>query len=154
VTAVTVEDLQEVFPVMGALEALSGELACEKISDEELAAVRKLHEDMVGHYKAQRLPEYFKTNEAIHTAILNAARNDTLAAQHAMLSARVRRARYLANMTRERWDKAVAEHEDILAALEARDGPKLGKILKKHLKNKLDTVSEWLRSSSGHETTP
>jgi DNA-binding GntR family transcriptional regulator len=52
VTEVTVEDLQEVFPVMGALEALSGELACEKISDAELTAVRKLHEDMVGHYKA------------------------------------------------------------------------------------------------------
>ena len=30
VTAVTVEDLEEVFPVMGALEALSGELACRK----------------------------------------------------------------------------------------------------------------------------
>ncbi len=147
VTAVTVDDLQEVFPVMGALEALSGELACEKITGQELAQVRALHEEMVGHYKAQRLPEYFKTNEAIHLAILNAARNDTLAAQHQMLSARVRRARYLANMTRERWDKAVAEHEDILAALEARDGPKLGKILEKHLKNKLETVSEWLKAN-------
>jgi DNA-binding GntR family transcriptional regulator len=147
VTAVTVDDLQEVFPVMGALEALSGELACEKITDAELARVRALHEEMVGHYKAQRLPEYFKTNEAIHIAILNAARNDTLSSQHQMLSARVRRARYLANMTRERWDKAVAEHEDILAALEARDGPRLGNILKKHLKNKLETVSEWLKAN-------
>jgi DNA-binding GntR family transcriptional regulator len=147
VTAVTVEDLQEVFPVMAALEALSGELACEKITDDELAAVRKSHEAMVGHYKAKRLPEYFAANEAIHTAILNAARNETLAAQHRMLSARVRRARYLANMTRERWDKAVAEHEDILAALEARDGAALGNILKRHLKNKLETVSEWLKAN-------
>ena len=102
---------------------------------------------MIGHYKAQRLPDYFAANEAIHTAILKAARNDTLAAQHRMLSARVRRARYLANMTRERWDKAVAEHEDILAALEARDGRKLGIILKQHLRNKLETVSEWLRAN-------
>ena len=147
VTAVTVEDLEEVFPVMGALEALSGELACQKITDAEIAAIGKTHHDMIGHYKAQRLPDYFAANEAIHTAILKAARNDTLAAQHRMLSARVRRARYLANMTRERWDKAVAEHEEILAALQARDGRKLGIILKQHLRNKLETVSEWLKAN-------
>lgn len=148
VTAVTVEDLEEVFPVMGALEALSGELACEKITDAEIAAIAKTHREMIGHYNAQRLPEYFAANEAIHIAILKAARNDTLAAQHRMLSARVRRARYLANMTRERWDKAVAEHEDILAALEARDGRQLGIILKQHLRNKLETVSEWLKANA------
>ena len=148
VTAVTVEDLEEVFPVMGALEALSGELACEKITDAEIAAIGKLHREMITHYKAQRLPEYFAANEAIHTAILKAARNETLAAQHRMLSARVRRARYLANMTRERWDKAVAEHEEILAALQARDGRQLGIILKQHLRNKLETVSEWLRRNN------
>jgi len=147
VTAVTVEDLQEVFPVMGALEALSGELACEKITDKEIAHVRKLHGSMINHYRAKRLPDYFAANEAIHTAILKAARNETLSSQHRMLSARVRRARYLANMTRERWEKAVAEHEDILAALEKRDGPALGKILKRHLKNKLETVSEWLKAN-------
>ncbi len=145
VTAVTVEDLEEVFPVMGALEALSGELACEKITAAEIAAIGKFHHEMIGHYKAQRLPEYFAANEAIHTAILKAARNETLAAQHRMLSARVRRARYLANMTRERWDKAVAEHEEILAAIQVRDGRQLGAILKQHLRNKLETVSEWLR---------
>ena len=145
VTAVTAEDLQEVFPVMGALEALSGELACEKISDAEIADIARSHREMIAHYKARRLPEYFAANEAIHSAILKAARNETLSAQHRMLSARVRRARYLANMTRERWDRAVAEHEEILAALQARDGGKLGMILKQHLRNKLETVSEWLR---------
>lgn len=147
VTAVTVDDLQEVFPVMAALEALSGELACQKIIDNEIAAVRALHEDMISHYEAGRLPEYFKANEAIHSSILNAARNDTLASQHRMLSARVRRARYLANMTRERWEKAVAEHEEILAALEARNGPELGQILKDHLSNKLETVAAWLKAN-------
>ncbi|MGA1781577.1 MAG: FCD domain-containing protein, partial [Planctomycetota bacterium] len=50
----------------------TGELACEKITDDEIAAVRGLHKEMLGHYRAHRLPEYFKTNEAIHTAILNA----------------------------------------------------------------------------------
>ncbi len=48
--------------------------------------------------------------------------------------------RYQANLTPERWDKAVAEHGDILAALEARDGPLLARLLKDHLRNKCEVV--------------
>ena len=33
----------------------------------------------------------------------------------------VRRARYMANLSKERWDAAVAEHDEILAALGSRD---------------------------------
>jgi DNA-binding GntR family transcriptional regulator len=43
VNKVTIEELEEVFPVMGALEALSGELACIHISDKEIEAIRKKH---------------------------------------------------------------------------------------------------------------
>ncbi len=48
--------------------------------------------------------------------------------------------RYQANLTPERWDKAVTEHGDILAALEARDGPLLARLLKDHLRTKCETV--------------
>ena len=33
VRAITLEELEEVFPLMGALEALAGELACKNITD-------------------------------------------------------------------------------------------------------------------------
>ncbi len=58
------------------------------------------------------------------------------------LAGRVRRARYVANMSQARWDQAVAEHEAILAALEQRDGPALGQLLEEHLRNKCETVKE------------
>ncbi len=144
VTAVTVEDLEEVFPVMGALEALSGELACARISDKQVAAVRKLHDRMVVHYQAGELDAYFAVNQQIHEAILEAAGNETLSAQYLSLSTRIRRARYVANMTAERWAQAVDEHEQILSALEARDAARLASILRKHLSNKFATVKEWL----------
>ena len=47
-------------------------------------------------------------------------------------------------MTDERWEQAVREHEDILEALEARQGLKLAKILREHLKSKFKTVRDWL----------
>ncbi len=144
VSKITLEELEEVFPVMGALEALSGELACERITDKEIDDIKKLHNRMLKYYKSQDLARYFQTNQEIHEAILNAAKNTTLSLQYRSLASRVRRARYMANMSEERWKQAVEEHEQILMALEKRQGSKLARILKRHLKNKFETVRSWL----------
>jgi DNA-binding GntR family transcriptional regulator len=148
VTAVTAEDLDEVFPVMAALEALSGELACQHITDREIARIRVLHEEMIEHYENSDLPNYFRSNEEIHEAILRAAKNPTLSALYRSVAGRVRRARYLANMSGGRWKNAVAEHEAILAALDQRDGKKLTRILRRHLENKLGAIRVWLQRNS------
>ncbi len=144
VNEITLEALDEVFPVMGALEALAGELACEKITDEEIDAICELHEVMLGHYKARRMPEYFEVNQEIHEAILAAARNQTLNLQYRSLAAQVRRARYLANMTDARWKQAIDEHEAIISCLKTRDGKRLADVLRTHLRHKLETVRCWL----------
>jgi DNA-binding GntR family transcriptional regulator len=57
----------------------------------------------VKHYEKRELAKYFQVNQQIHEAILEAARNETLATQYRSLAARVRRARYVANMTQDRW---------------------------------------------------
>ena len=146
VTQISLKELEEVFPVMGALEALSGELACQRITDAEVDHIRDLHRQMDTHYKVRNRPEYFKANQLIHEAILEAAGNKTLAQQYRMLAARMRRARYLANMSDTRWEKSLQEHEEILRALEKRDGQALAQILRDHLANKFQTVREWLKT--------
>jgi DNA-binding FadR family transcriptional regulator len=69
-----------------------------------------------------------------------AARNPVLDQMRAMLSGRVSRARYFANISTPRWDQAMKEHDEILAALKARDGNRLGSVLKAHLAHKLETL--------------
>lgn len=144
VSKLTLADLDEAFPIMGALEALSGELACQHITDAELVRIKDLHERMLRKYKAGALRDYFKLNEQIHQMILDAACNPTLAQMQLSLSGRVRRARYMANMSPTRWAEAVEEHEKIMEALTARDGKRLAVILKNHLANKLQTVKDAL----------
>ncbi|RMF03276.1 MAG: GntR family transcriptional regulator [Alphaproteobacteria bacterium] len=144
ISDLTLEDLEEAFPVMGALEALSGEMACANISEAELDEIRSLHARMIAHYEARELEPYFATNQRIHEVILHAAGNRTLISLYRSLEGRVRQARFLANMSEERWAQAVAEHRDILTALEARDGSRLARILKSHLANKFETVKEAL----------
>lgn len=104
---------------------------------------------MIGHYRRGELSHYFALNQRIHELILSAARNPTLAALYRSLAGRIRQARYLANMSPERWAQAVEEHERMIAALMRRDGPALGDILKRHLRNKFETVKEALLSRSG-----
>ncbi|MGY6635477.1 MAG: GntR family transcriptional regulator [Alkalilacustris sp.] len=140
VSPLTAEDLEEAFPVMGALEALAGELAAARMTDAELAEVEALHAEMVACYGAGRLTDYFALNQRIHGAILAAARNPTLEAHYRPLAARLRRARFKANTTPDRWADAIAEHERIMAALRDRDGPRLGAILRDHLRGKYRSV--------------
>ncbi|MCB1482103.1 MAG: GntR family transcriptional regulator [Rhodobiaceae bacterium] len=146
VARLTVEDLEDVFPVMGALEALAGELACHNITDEQIAEIQDVHRKMVACYEARMLPEYFQLNQRIHELILEAAGNRTLSAQYSSLAQRIRRARFMANASDARWKQAVSEHEEIISALESRNGEALASILKLHLNNKFHSVRKWLIS--------
>jgi DNA-binding GntR family transcriptional regulator len=129
-------DIVNMFEVMGALEALAGTLACARIEEAELAEIAALHYEMLAQYTRRNLPEYFRLNQAIHAAIVAAARNPILASTYQGLASRIRRARYFANLSDERWRQAVAEHEAILASLQARDGATIARLLTEHLRNK------------------
>lgn len=149
VATLSEDDIDEIFPVMGALEALSGELACARLSDTELAEIKALHYQMALHHARRELRDYFRVNQQIHECILRAAQNPTLEAQYRALAGRIRLARFRANMTDSRWDQAMREHEEMLSALEARDGRKLSEVLSRHLENKRETVKQAIREGAG-----
>jgi DNA-binding GntR family transcriptional regulator len=48
--AISERDIQELFDIMGGLESLAGRLACESITDEEIAEIERLHYEMYGFY--------------------------------------------------------------------------------------------------------
>lgn len=150
VSKLSARDLDNMFEVMEALEALSGELACERISEVGIAQVKHLHDEMLKHYKRRDRPEYFRFNQLIHEALVQAAGNAVLSSVYAALGARIRRARYMANLSEERWHHAVEEHEMILAALIDRDAVRLGTLLKDHLRHKRQSLNAALIDGESH----
>lgn len=142
VSLLTAADLEEAFPVIGALEALAGELACARATGDEIEAIARLHVKMAAAHEKRDRRAYFRLNQRIHEAMAAAARNPTLDTMREMLNGRVSRARYYANISTPRWDQAMKEHDAILTALQARDGPALGRILKEHLAHKLETLRD------------
>jgi len=144
IVALSAADVDELFEVLAGLEALAGELACERMSRRELQVVRRAHDAMVRCFKTGDLSTYFRLNQEIHQRIVDAAGNETLRHVHENLAGRIKRARFTANLSGERWRQAVEEHEQIIVALEARDGDGLGRVLKKHLLNKADVIKRAL----------
>jgi DNA-binding GntR family transcriptional regulator len=131
VTELTIEALEEAFPITAALEGAAGELACRSASDEEIAHAA---------FEAGDMPYYFDLNQQIHGAILAAARNPMLLSHHRKVAQYVQRARYQVNRAPQRWAEAVVEHDAIVEALEARDGERLGRLMKEHLDHKLQAL--------------
>lgn len=142
-------DLEELFEVMGGLESLAGRLACETITDEEIAEIERLHYEMYGYYLHRDMHNYFQVNQRIHEKIVSAARNDLLRATYAGFAGRIRRVRYSANFARQRqrWAEAMREHEAILDALRRRAANELSDILFQHLRNKRAAAIENLAES-------
>ena len=140
VARMSVEETEETFEVMGALEGLSGQLACERITDAEISEIRALQFEMLAAHARRDLPAYYRINHAIHNYINAAARNSVLTDTYLQINARIQSLRFRSNFNREKWDVAVAEHSAMLAALERRDGNALQRLLQQHLRNKRDVV--------------
>lgn len=137
---VTAKDMEDLFEVCQGLEALAGEFACERISDDGIAAIAQLHHEMAEHYRAGDLAQYYRCNRLIHEAIVAAAGNPVLSSAYDSISARIRRARYVTPMTPARWAQALLQHEGILNALQRRDGLGLAHILRSHLQHKREEL--------------
>jgi DNA-binding GntR family transcriptional regulator len=140
VSIVSQEDVTEILPIMASLEGLGGRLAAMHMDQIKIAQVRKIHDQMISHYKNNEVAEYFETNRLIHELITEGSGNQTLVDTINSLSAKVRRARFTAQMTQESWDKAVSEHEEMIAALEAQDPDRLEAILVQHIETKRATI--------------
>jgi DNA-binding GntR family transcriptional regulator len=127
------KDIREILEVLKALEQSAARLACARAPDSEIAKIRALHEAMLGFYKARNRMSYFKLNQAIHSAIVQAAGNAMLAQTHETLQARIKRIRFVGHEGPDRWAAAVAEHEEMMVALEARDAARLEEVVGRHL---------------------
>ncbi|WP_233807724.1 GntR family transcriptional regulator [Paraburkholderia sp. HP33-1] len=133
-------EVRETFELMSGLEAFSGELAAERITVAELAEIKALHYAMLACRAQNDLPGYYSRNQAIHDKINEAARNSALRQMYVSVNRRLQALRFRSNYQTPKWDRAIHDHDEMLKALEARDGKKLSAILRQHLLDKRDAV--------------
>jgi DNA-binding GntR family transcriptional regulator len=125
VRSFSAKNVEDSLIVLASLEDLAGRLACVRASDDQIRDIRRIHDEMMQRYAVRDRLSYFKLNQSIQP----------LADVHGVLQARLRRIRYVGNESSEKWAAAVADHEDMITALEARDGERLAKVLTDHMQN-------------------
>ena len=138
-------DVLNTFEVMAGLEGLSGELAAERITPQELAEIQAMQFEMMAAYTRRDLSAYYSLNARIHNAINAAAKNPVLGTVYNQVNARLQALRFRSNQDGEKWKRAMKEHEKMIEALAARDGAAMREVLLGHLRNKRDVVLEQLR---------
>ena len=142
-------ELRETFELMSGLEAFSGELACERITAAEIAEIKALHYAMLACRAQNDLAGYYSRNQAIHDKINEAARNSALRQMYIAVNRRLQALRFRSNFQTPKWDRAIHDHDEMLKALDDRDGKRLSAILRQHLLDKRDAV---LQVQSREET--
>jgi DNA-binding GntR family transcriptional regulator len=148
VATVTREELEKTFPIIAVLEELAGELACKNLSDAEIEKIEQRHATMIKAYRVKDRKAYFQANQDIHNALIEGARNDILETHHRLLASRVRRARFMANLSDDRWAQAIREHEQMMEKLRVRDSEGLGQLMKIHMMNKYAAHIRALKAAS------
>src|SRR2546423_1316737 len=138
-------DVLNTFEVMAGLEAMSGELAAQRITDQELAEIKAMHYEMMAAYTRADLSNYYRINSRIHEAINAAAKNPVLTATYNQVNARLQALRFRSNQDGAKWKRAVKEHEKMIEALQARDPAAMRNVLVAHLNNNRDAVMAQLR---------
>jgi len=139
------KEVLDMIEVIRTLEQFAGTRACQLATNNGIGAIRDLHDEMLACYRSGDRLRYYKLNQAIHSGIVALADNAALSDVHGMLQTRLKRIRFIGHEGPEKWASAVAEHEEMIAALEARDPDRLSAILGRHLTLAWERVKDSLR---------
>lgn len=143
VKAFSAKDARDMLEVIALLETHAGERACQA-DPARIDAILQMHQEMKVLFEARERLAYFALNQRIHEALIALADNDTLSMTHATLSKRMRSLRYSGNSTPENWNAAMAEHDQMMVALAARDGQALSRIMGEHIRNTWPRIKDVL----------
>jgi len=115
------------------MEAAAGELACRRISNEQIDGIARLTEEMQGKLAQHDRLGYYALNKQIHEEIVRSSNNSVLIADYIKYNGRLYRTRFLPGDNDKNIVSAMQEHIKIVELLRSRDGAALSVLLANHL---------------------
>jgi DNA-binding GntR family transcriptional regulator len=146
VTRLDIEAIQEVFGIRNVLEAYAVELACGRITAEEIGLLKRLVNqagDLLSSGELVREPKIkriFELNTQFHDIIYRASGNSYLIGMINSLRFIVGRLRFLGLRADSTWSRAWNEHDQLIGLLEKKDQESAARLLKTHLVNAVSDV--------------
>ncbi|MEL6264539.1 MAG: GntR family transcriptional regulator [Pseudomonadota bacterium] len=137
----TLEEIAANLAVLGALEGLAGELASIHATDAEIAEIARLSDEMRACSDTAEPLVFFRLDMGFHKRIVTVARNAPLGVTHGHYNARLWRARFISSRMRPSRENTLAQHDDIVGALTARDAARTRQALTAHLETAVGNIA-------------
>ena len=144
VSVPTIKQISDDVEVLLAVEKMSGELACQRATDAEIAGIEAIVADMSARFDTEDPLVMFEIDMRFHSAVAQASHNAPLAEIHSTFLARLWRARYLAAMQRRNRERVIDHHQNIARALRARDPVAIREALDLHLGRLREDIVEMI----------
>lgn len=145
VAKITEKSLKDVLEVRRALDVLSAELACDRITEEE---IHKLHEacrEFAQTVESRDASAITKADVALHDIIIEATRNQRLQQLVNNLSEQMYRYRFVYIKEESRHDNLVAEHLEIYESIASRDKERAARAAREHIDNQEKSILRQIR---------
>lgn len=121
VASISVEDLMEIYDVREVLEGLACRLAAERITDDDLARLGEVVVEHRAAVDAENVNDHMMLDQSFHAVIRSATYNARLIDGLDRLQGQIRMAMNTTRRSAGGMARALAEHEEVLAALQQRD---------------------------------
>lgn len=145
VAQITEKSLNDVLEVRRALDVLSVELACERITEEEIAVLKKACDDFERATKGKDASVIARADVALHDIIVQAAGNQRLQQLVNNLSEQMYRYRFVYIRDESQHEKLVAEHKEIYESILSRDKERASRSAKLHIDNQEKSIIRQIR---------
>lgn len=146
VAQISAKGLSDVLEVRQALDALAIELACDRISEEEIQALRGACDRFAETTKTQDVVKIAGADVELHDIIVKAAGNARLAQMVSNLSQQMYRYRleYIKDVSQH--GRLIEEHEEIFRCIKNRDKEAGAKAIKMHIYNQEQSVLNQIKN--------
>lgn len=140
VADITEKSLRDVLEVRKALEELSVQLACEKITEEEIEELKRVAERFKDTLDDKDVTKIAEADVAFHDVIYTATDNQKLILLLNNLREQMYRYRVEYLKKEEAYPQLIAEHEELIDNISKRNKEEATRIMCEHIDNQVATV--------------
>lgn len=140
VTEMSVEDVTQVYRLLGLLEADAAAQVAEMATPDELAELQQLHQTLEA--ATHQRDTFFAINEQFHMRLLALGRNRWREQVVGDLRKMMKLNRHHSLFRQGRIEESLAEHRALMQALEQRNGEASGRLMRQHFERGLAAARE------------
>lgn len=144
VTGIGKDDIIDIYKIRMRLDGLASAMAAEKMSDEDIKKLRDSVELSEFYTKKHDTEHQEQLDTAFHSLIYAATESRMLSDILSELHKKAELYRKISIKTQERAERSIAEHKEILEAIEARDAKSAERLTQNHVQKALAGILKGL----------